>query len=97
MNTYKQIYKNLNKPLFIIYNDNRYDSELLYQRPDLLELMEVEMDLIYIIKIDTRYKCVTDMMKYWWNDVKLILFIVKAIVALSLMVVTNIWKIYYLF
>ena len=29
---------------------NRYDSELPYQRPDLIEVMEIEIDLICIIK-----------------------------------------------
>ena len=28
-----------------IYNKNRYDCELPYQRPDLIEVMEIEIDL----------------------------------------------------
>ena len=37
------------------YNKKRYDSELPYQRPDLIEVMEIEINLGTSTKVHTSF------------------------------------------
>ena len=37
------------------YNKKRYDSELPYQRPDLIEVMEIEIDLTTSTNVHTSF------------------------------------------
>ena len=38
-----------------LYNKKRYDSELPYQRPDLIEVMEIEIDLTTSTNVHTGF------------------------------------------
>ena len=38
-----------------LINKKRYDSELPYQRPDLIEVMEIEIDLTTSINVHTGF------------------------------------------
>ena len=41
--------------LLVMTNDKRYESELPYQRPDLIEVMEIEIDLITSTNVRTSF------------------------------------------
>ena len=41
--------------LFPLLNKKRYDSELPYQRPDLIEVMEIEIDLTTSTNVHTSF------------------------------------------
>ena len=40
---------------YVIYNKKRYDSELPYQRPDLIEVIEIEIDLTTLTNVHTGF------------------------------------------
>ena len=41
--------------LICVENKKRYDSELSYQRPDLIEVMEIEIDLTTSTNVHTGF------------------------------------------
>ena len=41
--------------LYCKLNKKRYDSELLYQRPDLIEVIEIEIDLTTSTNVHTSF------------------------------------------
>ena len=45
----------MNNPSVISVNKKRYDSELPYQRPDLIEVMEIEIDLTTSTNVHTSF------------------------------------------
>ena len=52
-------------------NKKRYDSELPYQRPDLIEVMEIEIDLTTSTNVRTSFdKRVKECLDCWRNDIK---------------------------
>ena len=52
-------------------NKKRYDSELPYQRPDLIEVMEIEIDLTISTNVHTSfYKSVRECLDCWRSGVK---------------------------
>ena len=55
------------------YNENkkRYDSELPYQRPDLIEMMKIEIDFTTSTNVHTSfYISVRECLDWWRNGVK---------------------------
>ena len=55
----------------IVFNKKRYDSELPYQRPDLIEVMEIEIDLTTSTNVHTGfYISVREWIDWWRNGVK---------------------------
>ena len=54
-----------------VRNKKRYDSELPYQRPDLIEVMEIEIDLTTSTNVHTGfYISVRECLDWWRNGVK---------------------------